>query len=160
MMRRSIDHLDRVIRDLSTILETRSNRLHAKEIVTLRDMVKIIELTMEPEIIQNQVSITIDDSAIQTFHTIKSYFYSILYNLISNAIKYSERGKAPKIEITTFLNGTEQGFTVKDNGIGINLVQFRDRIFGLYQRFHLEADGKGMGICGARQRRPYLPLGE
>jgi signal transduction histidine kinase len=33
-----------------------------------------------------------------------------------------------------------------DNGIGIDLLRNRDKIFGLYQRFHSHADSKGLGL--------------
>jgi signal transduction histidine kinase len=34
----------------------------------------------------------------------------------------------------------------KDNGIGIDLERNRDKVFGLYQRFHDYPDSKGMGL--------------
>jgi signal transduction histidine kinase len=36
--------------------------------------------------------------------------------------------------------------TFKDNGIGIDLERNRDKIFGLYQRFHNYSDSKGLGL--------------
>ena len=33
-----------------------------------------------------------------------------------------------------------------DNGIGINLDHHREKIFGLYQRFHNNPDSKGLGL--------------
>jgi signal transduction histidine kinase len=33
-----------------------------------------------------------------------------------------------------------------DNGIGIDLERNRDKIFGLYQRFHDYPDSKGLGL--------------
>ena len=33
-----------------------------------------------------------------------------------------------------------------DNGLGIDLERYKDRIFGLYQRFHDHADSKGLGL--------------
>ena len=34
----------------------------------------------------------------------------------------------------------------KDNGMGIDLERNRDKIFGLYQRFHNHPDSKGLGL--------------
>ena len=34
----------------------------------------------------------------------------------------------------------------EDNGIGIDLSQHGNAIFGLYKRFHLQTEGKGMGL--------------
>ena len=34
----------------------------------------------------------------------------------------------------------------KDNGLGFNLEKQKDQIFGLYKRFHLHTEGRGMGL--------------
>ena len=34
----------------------------------------------------------------------------------------------------------------KDNGLGIDLKRYGDRLFGLYQRFHESKEGKGLGL--------------
>ena len=36
--------------------------------------------------------------------------------------------------------------TFKDNGIGIDLARNKDKVFGLYQRFHNYPDSKGLGL--------------
>ena len=36
--------------------------------------------------------------------------------------------------------------SIADNGIGIDLEKYQDKIFGLYQRFHLHREGKGIGL--------------
>jgi signal transduction histidine kinase len=35
---------------------------------------------------------------------------------------------------------------VKDNGLGINLELYRDKLFTLYRRFHDHVEGKGLGL--------------
>jgi len=55
-------------------------------------------------------------------------------------------GGKPVIEISTFKTPTTSGIRVRDNGMGIDLDKFGDKIFMLYQRFHLEVEGKGMGL--------------
>ena len=36
--------------------------------------------------------------------------------------------------------------TVKDNGMGIDMQKYGDKIFSLYKRFHNHVEGKGMGL--------------
>ena len=36
--------------------------------------------------------------------------------------------------------------TFADNGIGINLDKFKNKIFGLYQKFHDNPGSKGLGL--------------
>lgn len=35
---------------------------------------------------------------------------------------------------------------VSDNGLGIDVERYRDKLFSLYKRFHLHVEGKGMGL--------------
>ena len=35
---------------------------------------------------------------------------------------------------------------IKDNGSGIDMKRHSDRIFGLYQRFHSNIEGAGLGL--------------
>ncbi|MBI4056393.1 MAG: PAS domain S-box protein [Elusimicrobia bacterium] len=67
----------------------------------------------------------------------------LFQNLISNAIKFS--GKDPRIHISAERTGTHWTFSVKDNGIGME-VQYTDRIFSIFQRLHTEDEYPGIGI--------------
>jgi signal transduction histidine kinase len=71
----------------------------------------------------------------------------VFTNLISNAVKYLQPGRAGRIEIA----GEEQDelchFWVRDNGAGLHPNAQR-RIFQVFQRFHPElASGEGMGLA-------------
>ncbi|AYB29545.1 PAS domain S-box protein [Chryseolinea soli] len=146
MVRHSANRLDEVIKDLSAILEMRSHEVHAKEDVPIHEITDSICQALQTQIDESHARIAIDAKETQVFYTIRSYFYSILYNLISNAIKYRSPRRNPVIEISTFKTPTTTGVRVRDNGMGIDLDQFGDKIFMLYQRFHLEVEGKGMGL--------------
>jgi PAS domain S-box-containing protein len=146
MANKAVNHLDSVIRDLSQILEMRSHRLNAKENVGIRDTITKIQVAFQLQIDRYDVELLIDTHEIDEIHTIKSYFNSILYNLISNAIKYRSPDRHLRLEITTYKSQNSIDIMVKDNGIGINLTQFQDRLFGLYQRFHPESEGRGIGL--------------
>jgi signal transduction histidine kinase len=36
--------------------------------------------------------------------------------------------------------------TVHDNGMGLNLALYKEKLFTLYSRFHNHVEGKGMGL--------------
>ena len=78
--------------------------------------------------------------------TIKSYLYSVFYNLISNSIKYRKPDEKPVIRIASAQTGTHIELLFSDNGIGIDVERYRSDLFGLYKRFHNHAEGKGMGL--------------
>ena len=76
----------------------------------------------------------------------KAYLESILYNFISNAIKYAKPGIAPEILIATRMAGNRVQLSVKDNGLGIDMARHGDKMFKLNQVFHSGHDSKGFGL--------------
>src|SRR6185437_2319375 len=76
----------------------------------------------------------------------KRNFRSILYNLISNAIKYRSPSRQPVIEVTTKVSGNGWlVLSVKDNGIGM-AAGFEDKIFKLFRRMSNKQEGSGVGL--------------
>lgn len=75
-----------------------------------------------------------------------TYMESILLNLFSNALKYRSDKRKCRIEISTKEEGDHILLSVKDNGLGIDLQRYDNRIFGLYQRFHNHPDSRGLGL--------------
>ena len=94
----------------------------------------------------DQVQIITDFSEAEELVSIRSYLYSIFLNLVSNSIKYKRPGIKPIIEITSAKIKNKIQLTFKDNGLGIDLKNKEDEIFGLYKRFHDHVDGKGLGL--------------
>jgi signal transduction histidine kinase len=76
----------------------------------------------------------------------KSYLESIFLNLMTNSIKYRSATNQLKITITSKVINEELVISFKDNGIGIDMGRNKDKIFGLYQRFHNHPDSKGLGL--------------
>ncbi len=76
-----------------------------------------------------------------------AYLESILLNLLSNALKYSHPDRTPIIEFK-FLPDTDgtMMLCISDNGLGIDLIKNKDKIFGMYKTFHGNKDAKGLGL--------------
>jgi PAS domain S-box-containing protein len=74
------------------------------------------------------------------------YLENILYNLISNALKYHRPGIRPEIQINTELIGERIQLTIKDNGLGIDMERYGHKIFRLNEIFHAGYDSKGIGL--------------
>jgi PAS domain S-box-containing protein len=68
----------------------------------------------------------------------------LLQNLIANAIKF-HGDKPPQIQISAKEFGDNWIFSVKDNGIGID-IKHQDQIFSIFKRLHTRADYDGTGI--------------
>ncbi len=77
---------------------------------------------------------------------IPAYLESIMLNLVTNAIKYSDPNKEAKIIFTAEVKDDFVILKVKDNGQGIDLEKHKDSIFGLYKTFHKNSDARGVGL--------------
>lgn len=75
-----------------------------------------------------------------------SYLESILQNLILNAIKYKHPDRNPEIKIACNIEGNFLVLSITDNGIGINVEKYKDKLFGMYKTFHSNNDSKGLGL--------------
>lgn len=71
---------------------------------------------------------------------------TVIQNLVENAVKYMGDQSAPRIEIGTRKDGTEQIFFVSDNGIGID-PGCREIIFGLFNKLDAKSEGTGIGLA-------------
>jgi|GEM_PF-2202655 len=69
----------------------------------------------------------------------------VLVNLISNAAKFSNGQKNPKIEVGAEGKNGQNVYFVKDNGIGFDM-QYYDKLFGVFNRLHSNKDFQGSGI--------------
>lgn len=71
-------------------------------------------------------------------------------NLISNALKYSRTEVSPRIQVTAAVADNDVVITVRDNGIGFE-EEYREKIFGLFERLHTRdkfpGTGIGLSIC-------------
>jgi signal transduction histidine kinase len=138
--------LDGVVKDLNTILDFRKNSESHLILVDLATEISKIRGTLEREIANTHAVITTDFAQVDRIRTVKPYLESILYNLISNAIKYRNPERVPTIHIKTEKSEDETCLTVSDNGLGIDVAAHRDKLFTLYSRFHIHLEGKGLGL--------------
>jgi PAS domain S-box-containing protein len=86
-----------------------------------------------------------------TIHPLKaalcdsSLMKQVWINLISNAVKYSKKVEAPKIEIGAYETDTTVVYYVKDNGAGFDM-KFAAKLFGVFVRLHNRAEFEGTGV--------------
>ena len=143
----SVTKLDNVIKDINNVLYIKNQVNERKETVKFSELIEDIKISINTLLKEEDVKIKADFSQVDTMLSIKSYLYSIFFNLISNSIKYRRADVPPVIEITANKPGNNKiELTFKDNGIGIDLKKSGGEVFGLYKRFHFHTEGKGMGL--------------
>lgn len=148
MVSSAIKNMDTVIRDLNHILQLRDPMNEKKEMVRLKDVVESIETTILNTAIKENVLIDCNFTELESIYSIRSYLYSIFYNLLSNSIKFRKPGIPAQISIKShrYLLTGKMELRFKDNGKGIDLAKNNSSLFGLYKRFDTSTEGKGMGL--------------
>lgn len=142
----SADKLDDVIVDLNNILQISNCANETTELVSLPQVIEQIRANLKLLINENHAEIRCNFHKINHIFGIRSYVYSILQNLITNSIKYRRNKVPPVIQIEARISGDFVQLCLRDNGKGMDLKKVGDHIFGLYKRFDLSVDGKGMGL--------------
>jgi len=142
----SARQLDRVVKDLNMILDVSnsSNTMIVK--LDVKNEIELVLLNHEKDVAETQAQITLNVDRVPTLYTSKPYFESIFTNLMSNAIKYRRPEVPPIIHIDAEWKDEFALFTIRDNGLGIDLQTSGKKLFTLYSRFHDRVEGKGLGL--------------
>ncbi len=146
-IKESSERIDAILRDLNSILAIREEVNQSMEKISLAKVLNEAKSDLKYEIGEANAIINsnIDDSFF--INSINSFLHSIFYNLISNSLKYRDHSRDCNISIHVDFEDKSVTLTFADNGIGIDLEKYKDKVFGLYKRFHKDvADGTGVGL--------------
>lgn len=138
--------LNETINDLVKVVIIKDNPSIQKEEVLFSEVFESVFDQLSYLINLHQPILKINLERDSLSHINKAYLESIMLNLLTNAIKYRDPAKKLKITIATKEKHDRTILTFEDNGIGIDIERNKDKIFGLYQRFHNYPDSKGLGL--------------
>lgn len=139
-----INRFQDTILDLTDISKAQK---HDEDVQTINclEIIEDVKGSINAKIVELQAKIDVNISEINTIKFSKNNFKSIIYNLVSNAIKYQAPERTPEIFIKTEDLGDFILLWVKDNGMGI-INQNMGKIFGMFKRVHDHVEGTGIGL--------------
>ena len=133
----NLQHLDQVLGDMNSILALRDQQgLDAPEPVLLAEVVHEVVEGLCERVAQAGGTIDVRIPADFCVHTNRTYLYSVFFNLLSNAIKVHAAGDPAGVKT----------IEVEDNGSGFDQERAGANVFQLYQRFHPQHVGRGVGL--------------
>jgi signal transduction histidine kinase len=146
-LHKAASNLDMIVTDLNAILLMRNQSTENKEKVNLNEVCKLTIESMRSLIESSDATIHCDFSKVGTLFSNRTFLNSILYNLISNGIKYRDPKRNPEIWVRSSQSEAYVCIAVSDNGLGLDLnVVKPEKLFKLYSRMHNHTEGKGMGL--------------
>lgn len=146
-----MDSLEASLIDLKKVIESlvnahlqRQKYQTEEELLDFENILEDVRLTLASQIYETGTQIKFD-LKVSELTFVRRKLRSLMFNLISNAIKYTPADRTPSIEISTYVEGEFLVITVADNGMGLS-EQDQEHIFEKFFRVHTTPEGSGVGL--------------
>lgn len=138
-----IDNISSIISNLSGMIDAQKERDELKlEVVDLSSLMKQIVAGLKGQFDKKNIPININSKKSVTIVTDKYKLSQILYNILTNAYKYTEEGQ---VDINCKVDEDFLAIEIEDTGIGIS-DKDKGKIFNAYYRSQNVAKTQGDGI--------------
>jgi PAS domain S-box-containing protein len=141
----TIDHLNEIVK-IHTEIDRERKTLEFEEVF------KNVVLALHSNIESTDAKIEYDFSRCPVINYIPAYLESIIQNLLTNSLKYRHMDRQPVITCRTVKDHNHIYMIFEDNGIGIDMERYGDKVFGMYKTFHQNPDAKGIGLFITRNQ--------
>jgi len=141
----TIDHLNEIVKIQTEI---------SKELkpVNIETVFKSTQGALDTNISETRAIICCDFSQCPVVNYVPAYLESIFLNLLTNSLKYRKLGRNPRIVCDSYWEDGHPYITFEDNGLGIDMEKYGDKVFGMYKTFHKNANAKGIGLFITRNQ--------
>lgn len=145
MVRSSAQRMGNLVDDLLSFSRLGRQTLEKRQVAPaglVQEALKNLRIEMDGR----QVDISAHD--LPTCHADATLLQQVFSNLLDNALKFTRGRDTAKIEIGSYTGSSRPGevvYFVKDNGVGFDM-QYVDKLFGVFQRLHLQDDFEGTGV--------------
>ncbi|MGI4735423.1 MAG: PAS domain-containing protein [Janthinobacterium lividum] len=146
LMQEAVERFGRTIGHLTDVARLQQAHAQPPTHVNLARVVQEVQLDLAPLITHTaaQVLVAVPEDVILLFS--EKNLRSVVYNLLSNALKYHHPDRAPVVYLTYQSETAYQVLDVQDNGLGLDLTQGQDKLFAMFQRLHTHVEGTGLGL--------------
>jgi PAS domain S-box-containing protein len=140
------NNLGETMNDLMDTLRVKKEDQVERSEVRFKEILDKVIQSLEGELIRAEASVTFSFDQAPVISYSKPYLESIVLNLLSNAVKYRSAERKPAIHFETTMNKKSIELLVRDNGLGIDLSKYGDKLFGLHKTFHGNQEARGVGL--------------
>jgi PAS domain S-box-containing protein len=145
MMQDSVDRFQKTIGQLTDISKLQKEAGHALEPIELESIIRDVRLDLEPLVRQTGGTIAVDISDCPRIAFSEKNLRSVVFNLLSNALKYRHPSRPPQVQLRAYCEDNFAVLAVTDNGLGLD-ASGQTKLFGMFQRLHDHVEGSGIGL--------------
>ncbi|UOQ99032.1 ATP-binding protein [Hymenobacter sp. 5317J-9] len=145
LMQDSVNRFKRTIEQLTDVSKLQKEHGLPTEPINLAEVVRNVCLDLDPLIQSTGAQLLVDVDAVPTVLFSEKNLRSVVFNLLSNALKYRAPGRAPRVRVQARPEGAGAVLEVEDNGLGLDPAS-EQKLFGMFQRFHDHVEGSGIGL--------------
>ncbi|MDF7811746.1 PAS domain-containing protein [Hymenobacter sp. YC55] len=145
MMQGSVERFQKTIDHLTDVTKLQKEHVQPRQTVDLASIVEEVRLDLAPLLESTNAQLEVDLEQCPTISFSQKNLRSVVYNLLSNALKYRHPGRQPKVRIRCQQTEHFAVLEVQDNGLGLEATQ-QVRLFGMFQRLHDHVEGTGIGL--------------
>ena len=145
MLYKASDRLMETLENLNAVVAINTNANIEQESLDLHEKARGITKNLK-NYIEKKEALVINKIRKGTMvKATPSYLENIIQSMITNAIKYSHPNRSPKIVLEAKKQENGTLFSITDNGLGIDLEKYGDKLFGMYKTFHNNTS-RGIGL--------------
>lgn len=141
----SIVRFKNTISDLTEVSKVQKEISTRPEKILLRSFIDDVKDELREMIVLTEAEITVQVADDLDLCFSRKNFHSIVYNLLSNALKYRSPDRRPEIHLNIEPLEDCVLLSVKDNGLGIDAKNI-SKIFLMFERLHGHVEGSGIGL--------------
>jgi PAS domain S-box-containing protein len=145
LMQESIDRFKRTIEHLTEVSKLQKEHDQRAVPVRLAEIIENVRLDLAPLIRETGAQLCIEVPAFTTLTFSEKNLRSVVYNLLSNALKYHHPDRVPQVRLLSRPQGHHLVLEVQDNGLGLDLTR-KHELFTMFQRYHTHVEGSGIGL--------------
>ncbi|MGI9545779.1 MAG: PAS domain-containing protein [Flavobacteriaceae bacterium] len=146
MLTEASDNLLETLDNLNEVVAISTNVNLEKKPVVLNKKIATVEQNLAAFLKKNNALIINEISDDVKIRVIPAYIDSILMNFITNSVKYKDPQRDPVIRLSVKRNDHHTILSIEDNGLGIDLKKYGEKLFGMYKTFHHNSDARGIGL--------------
>jgi signal transduction histidine kinase len=145
MMQDAVARFQRTLDQLGEVLQLHQAQDPVAPPVELATIVEDLRQDLLPALQQTGGQLEVEAAACSVVAIPAKSLRSLLYNLLSNALKYRHPARPPHVRLTCHTQDGYWCLTVQDNGLGLTAAQ-QAELFALFRRFHNHVEGSGLGL--------------